>query len=143
MKWFKQKEGTGRTLYFSTVPGKPIHRALTETHACTMPDGTTEEIPIDWTWDGSSIFWLIARVFPRWRHPIASCEHDYGCAKAKNKEERKFHDEKFQVTVGNTSWWITKKFGFFGVRIGSFFGIGNHFEENNGYIEENQDIETG
>ena len=145
MTWFKKKKpkaGTERILYHRTVPGKPLHRALTETHPCTMPDGTTEDIPVDFEWDGSSVPGLFRGLFPKWRHPIASCEHDYGCGKAKNQKERKFHDEKFQVNVGHTSWWLTKKVGYYGVRIGAFLGIGNHFEENNGHIEEDQDIST-
>jgi len=113
---------TGTIIYMRNVPGKPINRALTAPLACG-----DEEIPIGFEWDGSSVPFLFQGFFPRHRHPIASCRHDWRCKNAKNKEDRAFADKEFQKDVGTTSWWITKKAGYYGVRIGAFFGIGNNF----------------
>jgi hypothetical protein len=46
---------------------------------------------------------------------------------ATSKAERKFADKEFEKDVGSTSYWITKKVGYIGVRVGAFFGIGNNF----------------
>ena len=109
------------------VPGKPKYRALTAPLSCLMSDGSHEDIPIDFEWDGSSVPWIFQGFFPRHNHPISSCKHDYRCSKAKNKAERAWNDKEFEKDVGTTSWWITKKAGYVGVRVGAFFGIGNRF----------------
>jgi len=114
-------------IYMRSVPGKPKMRALTQPLQCLMPGGEIAMIPVDFEWDGSSGPVMLQGIFPRWRHPISSCKHDWRCDKAKNKKDRKFADEQFQIDVGKTSWKITSKIGYWGVRIGAFFGIGNNF----------------
>jgi hypothetical protein len=47
---------------------------------------------------------------------------------AKNPVERKFADKEFEKDVGKTSWWLTKKVGYIGVRIGAFLGIGTNYK---------------
>ena len=105
----------------------PKLRRLTRPLSCWNRDGTQESIPIGFGWDGSSVPLIFRGFFPRHDHPVASCRHDWRCGKAKNKADRLYADQQFQIDVGKTSWWITKKFGYIGVRIGAFFGIGNNF----------------
>ena len=117
-------------IYMRSVPGKPLHRALTQPLPYLKYNGIEGLIPIDFEWDGSSVPFLFQGFFPRHRHPIASCRHDKRCGEAKNKAERKFADQQFQIDVGTTSWWVTKKIGYWGVRIGAFIGIANNFEKD-------------
>jgi hypothetical protein len=112
---------SGTIIFMRTVPEKEDHRALTKPLSVTTIDGKTEEIPVGFEWDGSSVPWFFQRVFPRHKHPIASCRHDWRCTYTKNATERKWADGEFQKDVGTTSWWITKKIGFLGVRIGAFW----------------------
>lgn len=111
-------------IFMRSCPGRPIHRALTKPLVCEMPDGSIHDIPVGFTWDGSSVPLIFQGVFPRHRHPIASCKHDYRCQLAQNAAERKWADQQFEQDVGKTSWWITKKLGYLGVRVGAFFGVG-------------------
>lgn len=114
-------------IHMRNVPGTDDERALDYPLPYIMPDGSTKEIPAGFTWDGASVPMLFQGVFPRHNHPIASCRHDWRCKQAKNTAERKFADEQFQTDVGTTSWWITKKVGYLGVRIGALFGVGSNF----------------
>lgn len=114
-------------IHMRNIPGTDDARALDRPLPCLMPDGTTDMIPSDFSWDGNSTPFLVRPIFPRHNHPIASCRHDYRCGKAKNKAERKFADVEYERDVGTTSWWITKKVGYIGVRIGALFGIGSNF----------------
>lgn len=109
------------------VEGQPKMRALTAFLCCVMFDGTVDKIPFGFQWDGSSVNIFIRGIFPRHRHPVASCKHDYRCGKAKNKKDRAWADKQFQRDVAETSWRITSWMGYAGVRIGAFFGIGNNF----------------
>jgi hypothetical protein len=109
------------------VPGEPLLRALTKPIDCLMWDGSVDQIPIDFQWDGSSVPWIFQGFFPRHRHPIASCRHDWRCSHAKNAADRLWADNQFRIDVGTTSWKITAWFGYVGVRIGAFLGIGNNF----------------
>lgn len=88
------------------------------------------EIPIGWIWDGSSsgpLRHMPLIGFPKWKHPIASCRHDFRCSIAKTKEERKIADELFREDVGiRGSKWEQFK-GYWGVRIGAVFGIGSNY----------------
>lgn len=137
---------SGTIIYMRNVPGDPRKRALLKPLPCLNMDGTMGEIPLPFEWDGSSaeiisesksklkraLVWVLAfplnffmrSVFPRHWHPIASCRHDWRCRNARTKEERLFADQEFEKDVGTTSWWITQKAGYIGVRIGAFFGIG-------------------
>jgi hypothetical protein len=102
-------------------------RALTQPLGYIDQYGQPQEIPIGFIWDGASAPWIFNRIFPRHRHPVATCKHDWRCGHAKNKKDRAFADKEFEKDVGKTSWWITKKLGYFGVRIGAFFGVGSNF----------------
>jgi hypothetical protein len=120
---------SGTILYMRTVPEKGDGwRAITEPLECKMWPGyrCLEEVPVGYMWDGNSSG-LLAPIFPQWNHPIASCRHDYRCAKARNDEQRKWADKEFEKDVGTTSWWATKKLGYIGVRAGAMLGIGNNF----------------
>lgn len=114
-------------IYMRSVPGKPLHRALTKPLQIVTMDGGFDEIPVGFEWDGSSVPWLFNGLFPRHRHPVASCKHDWRCIHAKSPAERKWADKQFEIDVGKTSWWITKKLGYYGVRIGAYLGIGCHY----------------
>jgi hypothetical protein len=109
-------------IHMRSVSGKPLNRALDESLDCG--EGECE---IDFEWDGSSVPWLFRGLFPRHRHPKASCRHDKRCRNAKTKEERAFADKEFRSDVGKTSWKITSTLGYVGVRVGAFFGVGSNF----------------
>jgi len=115
-------------IHMRNVPGTDDTRALDAPLPCLLFDGSMGEVPVDFEWDGASTPAPLQAVFPRHNHPIASCRHDYRCKQAKNAAERKFADKEFEKDVGTTSWWITKKVGYYGVRIGAFFGIGSDFK---------------
>ena len=115
-------------IYMTNVPGTDNDRALFKPLPLLMMDGTESEVPAGFVWDGASVPMLFQGIFPRHNHPIASCRHDYRCKQAQNDSERKFADEQFEKDVGTTSWWITKKVGYIGVRIGAFFGIGSSYK---------------
>ena len=114
-------------IYMRTVLERPNNRVLTRPLYCKNFDGMMGIIPVGFEWDGSSVPWVFQGFFPRHRHPIASCRHDWRCKNAKNAAERKFADEQFKLDVGETSWWITAQVGYIGVRAGAFLGIGNNF----------------
>ena len=118
---------TGQIIYMRTVPGNWKLRVLTKPLSCKMWDGTTHEIPAGFTWDGSSTPTILLPLFPKHRHPLASCKHDYRCGKATNDAERKWSDGEFKKDVGRTSWKITSKMGYCGVRVGAMLGIGSNF----------------
>jgi hypothetical protein len=112
---------SGTILYMRTVPEKGDEwRATTKPLPCKMWNGFkgVEEVAEGYQWNGNSSG-LLAPVFPKWNHPIASCRHDWRCSK--------WADEQFEKDVGTTSFWITKKIGYIGVRAGAMFGIGNKF----------------
>ncbi len=113
----------GVEVHMRTVSGKPKLRVLMEKLPTTNPDGSRGFVPVGFTSNGSSSG-IFAPIFPRHRHPVAYFRHDWGCENAKNAEERKFEDSQFEINVGKSSWWITKKAGFIGVRIGALFGCG-------------------
>ena len=114
-------------IYMSTVEDKPNSRALAEALYLVNEHGPATSIPAGFEWDGSSVPFGLNAVFPRHRHPIASCRHDWRCSLATCKSDRAYADKEFESDVGKTSWWITKKTGYLGVRIGAFFGIGSKF----------------
>jgi hypothetical protein len=118
---------SGTIIYMRSVPDQPNNRALTAPLPAKNFAGEGDFVPIEFTWDGSSVPALFQGIFPRHNHPIASCRHDWRCKNAKNSKERKWADGEFQKDVGTTSWWITKKVGYYGVRVGAFFGIGVNY----------------
>ena len=109
------------------VPGRPDHRALDAPLPCLDFDGSDSFVPVNFEWDGSSVPFLFQGIFPRHKHPIASCRHDWRCRLAQNAAQRKWADQQFEKDVGTTSWWITKKVGYLGVRIGAMVGIGCNY----------------
>lgn len=113
-------------LYMRTILERPQNRVLTLCHYCPGRNNTQDMIPNGFEWDGASSG-VFALIFPRHNHPIATCRHDWRCSRAKNAQERKWADEQFERDVGETSWWITKKIGYLGVRIGALFGVGVNY----------------
>ena len=91
-------------IYMKSVPGKPLYRALTRPLKLKTIDNRYTEIPINFEWDGSSVPWIFNGLFPRHRHPIASCRHDWRCLHAKNWYERKWADKQFEIDVGNPAF---------------------------------------
>lgn len=109
-------------VWTKTVKGDLGCRELTKALPCG--EGF---IPAGFRWDGASVGmfeYLYFLSFPKWKHPIASCRHDWRCAKAKTKEERKIADKLFKedVAIGGTKWEQIK--GYAGVRVGAWLGIG-------------------
>lgn len=110
-------------IHMRSVEGKPDHMALDST---LLRHGDGPDIPLDFEWDGSSVPRFLRGLFPKWRHPKASCGHDFDCRNARNKAERAIADRRFKFRVSVTSTreaWV----GYIGVRIGAFFGIGSNF----------------
>lgn len=108
-------------LYCRTLKNKLGYRQLTK----PLPCGNSY-IPTNFVWNGSSSG-LFRGIFPQWKHPIASCRHDWRCALAKNKEERKLADKLFKQDVGIGGTKFEQIIGYIGVRLGAFLGIGNNF----------------
>jgi len=115
-------------IHMRNVPGTDDKRALDVALPLVNMDGTWSEVPVDFIWDGSSTPILFQGIFPKHNHPIASCRHDWRCRHAKNDAERAFADKEFEKDIGTTGWWITKKIGYVGVRIGAFFGMGCNYK---------------
>jgi hypothetical protein len=116
-------------IHMRNVPGKgDMWRALDMSLPCPMWPGYVgeERVPRNFMWNGHSAG-LLSFTFPRWNHPIASCRHDFRCLMAENAEQRAWADRMFREDVGTTSWWITKQWGYAGVRAGALLGIGSNF----------------
>jgi len=73
-------------------------------------------IPVDFLWNGASVG-ILRRVYPKWKHPIATARHDARCAAATTMEERLFADQQFKIGIlkGGT-WWEAQK-GYRAVRL--------------------------
>ena len=108
-------------IHMRNVADKPLWRALDEPLLIIDQFGAKSFIPRDYEWNGSSVPRIFQGLFPRQRHPVASCRHDWRCGKARTKEDRAFADRKFKEDVGKTSWKITSSLMYAGVRIGAFF----------------------
>lgn len=117
----------GQVIHMRNIPGTDDDRALDAPLPLLMPDGSMGEVPTDFVWNGNSAPRMLSVAFPRHNHPIASCRHDYRCGIAKNAKDRLFADKQFELDVGKTSWWVTKKVGYLGVRIGALFGVGSNY----------------
>ena len=115
---------SGTIIHMRNVPGNDKMRALDAPLPCINFAGTPGEVPIDFEWDGSSVPFFLQGIFPRHKHPIASCRHDWRCKHAKSAEERKWADVQYRIDVGRTSWWITKQLGYAGARVGAYLGVG-------------------
>ena len=105
-------------LHMRTIPGELNFLITDEPLLCG-----DEYIPPKHKWNGASVG-LLEHVpllgFPKWKHPIATCRHDWRCSIAKTKEERAIADTLFRKDIGEggTKWEQTK--GYIGVRIGSY-----------------------
>ena len=115
-------------IYMRSVKGQLDWMELTQ----VLPCGD-DFIPVEYKWNGASVGPIRSVPiigFPKWRHPIATCRHDYRCQHAQTKEQRKISDELFRddIALGQTnklkSWWEETK-GFFGVRVGALFFKGD------------------
>ena len=83
-------------------------------------------IPVGFRWNGASVNPLIRGLFPRWKHPIASCRHDFRCGLAqRHKALRKRADVLFKQDTGVKGNKFEQVIGYWGVRCGAFFGIGS------------------
>ena len=104
-----------------------------------------EEVPIGYRWNGAnSPRWAWCVISP-WKHPKASCWHDFKCdqaqqsmARARNAPTqylkiifeneamamRKQADKDFGLMVGNSDGKIIGGMGKAGVRLGSLIGKG-------------------
>jgi len=118
---------SGTLIFMRNEPSDPDLRVLTAPLRCLMFDGSVDEIPVGFTWNGNSSG-IFQFLFPRHNHPIASCCHDHRCGKARNAAERLFADNEFKKDVRTTGWWVTAQAGYIGVRIGAFFGVGSSFK---------------
>jgi len=118
---------SGTIIYMRNVPGTDDLRALTAPLYYKNFDGSDGYVPFDYIWNGNSTPWFLRWSFPRHNHPIASCRHDWRCEHAKTPEERAWADREFENDVGTTSWWITKKWGYAGVRAGAVLGVGCNY----------------
>lgn len=115
---------SGTRIYMSNVPADPDSRILTQPLPLSLFEGGTGNVPRGFIWDGATIptvFSPFRIVFPRHRHPIATCRHDYRCITAKSYKERRWADKEFEKDVGTTSLWLTKKLGYFGVSTRAFW----------------------
>jgi len=115
-------------VYMHTVFERPLARVLDKPLSCVLFGGSPGFVPVGFESDGSSVPEIFRGIFPRHRHPIAFFRHDYRCRIAKSKFERLWADKQFEKDVGTTSWWLTKKIGYIGVRIGAFFGAGVYYK---------------
>lgn len=110
-------EGWDCRLYENTIVGKPDHRQLSK----PLPCGNSV-VPVGFVWNGASVGALRYAgflAFPKWKHPIATCRHDWRCGLAKTKKERRFADEEFQRDVARTGTRWERIKGYAGVRIGA------------------------
>lgn len=112
-------------IYMRSVPGKLDVMELTQ----PLPCGNGL-IPAGYQWNGASSGLLrkvIVFNFPKWKHPIATCRHDFRCERATSPDDREFADNRFKIDVGKggTRWEQVK--GFFGVRLGAMFGVGSDY----------------
>lgn len=109
-------------LGLSTIKGKTDWRRTTTELPCG--DGFIE---VGFEFNGASVGPL-RFLFPKWKHPIATCRHDKRCNEAdkykKNnydtyKKLRKFADAEFKKDVGKGGNWWEKQVGYIGVRVGA------------------------
>lgn len=105
-------------------------KTVTDGYDCevVLEDWTSHGItvPAGFRFDGASAPRLVWNIIPPFkRTKRASCMHDYLCSLAENREERLFADRLFYIMLrenGNNRFRSAA--GYFGVRLGSFLGIG-------------------
>lgn len=114
-------------IQMESVPGRLDWMEL----AFPLPCGE-DYIPVGFQWNGASVGPLRRLPiigFPKWKHPIATCRHDWRCGLARTREERKIADKLFRrdISIGQEQnimlkWWEQVK-GYVGVRIGALFTV--------------------
>ena len=121
--WAFQKEtdtvlkNWNRTINMSFVEDYPDWAELDAELPCG--DGW---IPSGFQWNGASVG-LLRHIpflgFPKWKHPIATCRHDFRCQHAKTWMDRRISDNLFwyDVALGGTRWEQIK--GYAGVTLGT------------------------
>lgn len=132
-------------IHMSSVPRNLNQRRLDQPLHCPWWEGYPKTIPESFIWNGSSSGWFFSRIFPRWRHPIASCRHDFRCMLAETPEQRAWSDKQFFYDVARTVELDRKArrrakieacIGYIGVRIGAFFGIGVNYPHWSGPLKK-------
>lgn len=83
-------------------------------------------VPKDFKWNGASVPWFATPIIPKaYKTLEASCLHDWLCADAETPVEREAADRAFiEVLRGKGFNKVRLKLGYWGVRLGAFFGIG-------------------
>jgi len=86
-------------------------------------------VPAGFEWDGASSPSFCSLIIPKAHGTLeASCLHDYLCGKATSKELRQEADRFFMEELEAQGLSRTRsKFGYVGVRVGAFFGVGNNY----------------
>jgi hypothetical protein len=103
------------SVWEKTIPNKPDWRETTQPVPCG--EGF---IRTGFQWNGASVG-LLRFLFPKWKHPIATCRHDWRCGLAKTWVERRIADKFFKRDVGRTGngWEVFA--GYTGVTIGAIW----------------------
>jgi len=87
-------------------------------------------VPAGFKFDGASaprVFWGIIPPFKQTKK--AACIHDWLCKNAKNASDRKAADKLFHTMLQEAGLNKTRcRIGYWGVRVGSFFGVGIHYK---------------
>lgn len=121
-----------KPIYCRTITAKPGWRKLVKDYTYKTDAGSTITVPCHYEWNGASTPWLARWIIPKFELTLeASCVHDFGCEKAKTKEERKFADNIFREMLGKKEKpngkkavsWLRRWLGYNGVRVGAFFNI--------------------
>ncbi len=89
------------------------------------------EVPSKFPFDGASAPRLVWSIIPPYKYTKkAACIHDFLCRNAKNKQERLYADKKWEKVLRETTEFskLRIKLGYAGVRIGSWFGAGVHYD---------------
>lgn len=133
-------------IYMRSVRGNIDVREVTQPLKVTFRDGSYEFIQPFYEWNGASSG-IFRPFFPKWKHPLATCKHDFRCERATCKEDRLFADTEFKKDIerleidekpkgakSKVKLFFKKAglkkdsiLGYYGVRIGAFFGIGSNF----------------
>lgn len=86
-------------------------------------------VPVGFIFDGASTPRLLWSIIPPFKKTMrAACVHDYMCRTARNNGDRKKADQYFLQALKEMGFNpVRRTLGYIGVRVGAFFGVGNHF----------------
>lgn len=89
-------------------------------------------IPKGFIWDGASSpnLPLARMIAPKFSQNLkASCLHDFMCSEARSDDDRKKADEYYELMLKHVErvGYVRRKFSYWGVRIGAFFGYGSNY----------------